>query len=69
MPDYEVDGFVDCVAQAVVDRLEQRRYNDSLVEMVVHRVVELRRLQAALAPPPRSVAPMNSTLEDHDVRS
>lgn len=69
MPNHEVDRFVDYVAQAVVDRLEQRHYNDSRVEMVVQRVVELQRLQAILAPSSQSVAPMDVTPEDHNVRA
>lgn len=42
------DDFVDAVAQAVIDRIEERDRIAGMVEMVVRRVVELQKQEAAL---------------------
>lgn len=55
------DDYVDLVAQAVIDRIEERDRLAGLVEMVVSRVVELQKQQAALA-----AAPEDTTEERHD---
>ncbi len=46
------EDYVDLVAQAVIDRIEERDRLAGLVEMVVSRVVELQKQQAALAAVP-----------------
>jgi hypothetical protein len=44
------EEYVDLVAQAVIDRIEERDRLASLVDLVVRRVVELQeQKQAALA--------------------
>jgi ethanolamine utilization protein EutQ (cupin superfamily) len=40
--------FVDMVAQAVIDRIEESNHVSSLVEQVVQRVIELQKKEAAL---------------------
>jgi hypothetical protein len=42
------DDFVDVVAQAVIDRIEERHRVTSLVEQVVARVIEIQKKEAAL---------------------
>jgi ethanolamine utilization protein EutQ (cupin superfamily) len=42
------DDFVDVVAQAVIDRIEERHRVSSLVEQVVARVIEIQKKEAAL---------------------
>ena len=42
------DDFVDVVAQAVIDRIEERSRVSSLVEQVVARVIEIQKKEAAL---------------------
>ena len=42
------DDFVDVVAQAVIDRIEERHRTSSLVELVVARVIEIQKKEAAL---------------------
>lgn len=42
------DDFIDQVAQAVIDRIEERDRIAGMVEMVVRRVIELQREGAAL---------------------
>jgi hypothetical protein len=42
------DDFVDVVAQAVIDRIEERHRTSSLVEQVVARVIEIQKKEAAL---------------------
>ena len=42
------DDFVDVVAQAVIDRIEERYRVNSLVEQVVARVIEIQKKEAAL---------------------
>lgn len=53
------DDFIDQVAQAVIDRIEERDRVASLVETVVQRVIQMQReeaaLRAAIAPPNGSV--------------
>ena len=46
------EEYVDMVAQAVIDRIEERDRLASLVDLVVRRVVELQEKQAALPPAP-----------------
>ncbi len=55
------DDYVDLVAQAVIDRIEERDRLAGLVEMVVSRVVELQKEQAAL-----TATPEDATKERHD---
>ena len=40
--------FVDLVAQAVVDKMEERDRINSMVNMVVARVIEMQEAEAAL---------------------
>lgn len=40
--------FVDLVAQAVVDKMEERDRINSMVNMVVSRVIEMQGAEAAL---------------------
>lgn len=42
------DDFVDMVAQAVIDRIEERSRVSGLVEMVVQRVIEIQKQELAL---------------------
>ncbi|MGC4045785.1 MAG: hypothetical protein QM758_18500 [Armatimonas sp.] len=42
------DDFIDLVAQAVIDRIEERDRVSGLVNMVVQRVFELQRQEAEL---------------------
>jgi predicted metal-dependent phosphotriesterase family hydrolase len=42
------DDFIDQVAQAVIDRIEERDRISGMVEMVVQRVFQLQREEAAL---------------------
>jgi len=46
------EEYVDMVAQAVIDRIEERDRLAVLVDLVVRRVVELQEKQAALPPAP-----------------
>jgi hypothetical protein len=65
------EDYVDLVAQAVIDRIEERDRLAGLVEMVVHRVVELQQQQAALEAAPEGL-PGTSVLPDqtgHDQTS
>jgi len=49
------EDYVDMVAQAVIDRIEERDRIAGLVDMVVRRVIELQeQKQAALAAVPQS---------------
>lgn len=41
------DDFVDLVAQAVIDRIEERDRIAGLVEMVVSRVIAMQKEEAA----------------------
>lgn len=43
------EDYVDLVAQAVIDRIEERDRVASLVELVVQRVMELQKAQAEAA--------------------
>ena len=43
------EEFVDMVAQAVIDRIEERDRVNSLVNIVVHRIMEMQKEQAAPA--------------------
>lgn len=40
------EEYVDMVAQAVIDRIEERDRLAGLVDLVVHRVMELQKAQA-----------------------
>ncbi|MCX6366088.1 MAG: hypothetical protein NTX57_05195 [Armatimonadetes bacterium] len=42
------DDFVDVVAQAVIDRIEEHHRTNSLVEQVVARVIEIQKKESAL---------------------
>ncbi len=46
------EEYVDLVAQAVIDRIEERDRLAVLVDQVARRVVELQEKQAALATVP-----------------
>jgi len=46
------EEYVDMVAQAVIDRIEERDRLAVLVDTVARRVVELQEKQAALAAAP-----------------
>jgi|GEM_PF-2648302 hypothetical protein len=48
MPIEDKDDFIDQVAQAVIDRIEERNRVSGLVEMVVQRVFQLQNEEAAL---------------------
>jgi hypothetical protein len=50
MPLEDREEFVDMVAQAVIDRIEERDRIASLVELVTQRVIELQKAQANAAP-------------------
>lgn len=54
MPIEDREEFVDLVAQAVIDRIEERDRIANLVNMVVSRVIELQEQQAALAAAPET---------------
>jgi hypothetical protein len=40
------DEFIDAVAQAVIDRIEEKNHIHGLVEMVVQRVLQLQKESA-----------------------
>ena len=44
----EREDFVDVVAQAVIDKLEERNRTTMLVEMVVARILEMQERDADL---------------------
>ena len=44
----EQDDFVDRVAQAVIDKIEERDKVASLVEQIAHRVLAIQKQEAAL---------------------
>ncbi len=46
------EEYVDMVAQAVIDRIEERDRLAVLVDQVARRVMELQEKQAALPPAP-----------------
>jgi hypothetical protein len=46
------EDYVDMVAQAVIDRIEERDRIANLVDMVVNRVIELQEQQAVLTTAP-----------------
>jgi len=60
------EDYVDLVAQAVIDRIEERDRIAGLVEMVVQRVVELQRQQAMLTKEPQDNQPETKAEETHD---
>lgn len=41
--------FVDAVAQAVIDKIEERDRINGMVNMVVARVIEVQKAEAALS--------------------
>ena len=45
----EQNNLVDMVAQAVIDRIEQHEQVNELANMVVARVIEMQRAEAAKA--------------------
>ncbi len=45
----EQNNLVDMVAQAVIDRIEQRDQVNQLADMVVARVIEMQRAEKAKA--------------------
>ena len=58
------DDFVDVVAQAVIDRIEERHRVNGLVEQVVARVIEIQKKEAALRAE-AEVAQSEKTEETH----
>ena len=46
----EQNNLVDMVAQAVIDRIEQHEQVNELANMVVTRVLEMQRAEAAQKP-------------------
>lgn len=57
MPLEDRDDYVDLVAQAVIDKIEERDRLAVLVERIAHRVMELQeQKQAALRPAPENTA-------------
>lgn len=49
MTQEEQNNLVDMVAQAVIDRIEQHSQVNQLADMVVARVIEMQRAEAASA--------------------
>jgi hypothetical protein len=47
----EQNNLVDMVAQAVIDRIEQNQQVTQLADMVVKRVLEMQRAEAAQIQP------------------
>ncbi len=60
------EEYVDMVAQAVIDRIEERDRLTGLVDMVVRRVMELQEKQAALAAAPEDQQTEDKTKETQD---
>ncbi len=60
------EEYVDMVAQAVIDRIEERDRLAGLVDMVVHRVVELQQQQAKLAAEAADSSAQDPPQETHD---
>ena len=50
--------MVDMVAQAVIDRMEERNKVNTLVEMVVQRIFALQQQEAALREQEQATAPI-----------
>lgn len=48
------EEYIDMVAQAVIDRIEERDRLAGLVDLVARRVAELQQQQAALAAVPEA---------------
>jgi len=46
--DDNTDAYIDLVAQAVIDKIEERGRVTHLVEMVAARVIEMQKQEAAL---------------------
>jgi uncharacterized membrane-anchored protein len=55
------DEFVDMVAQAVIDRIEESNHVSSIVEQVVQRVIELQKKEAALKAATEAAAAVETT--------
>ncbi len=55
------DDYVDLVAQAVIDRIEERDRIAGLVELVVARVLALQKEQASTQAAPDNVPAMTAT--------
>lgn len=53
----ERNELVDLVAQAVIDRIEQREQVNNLADMVVARVIALQKEEAALQQAQENAAP------------
>jgi len=60
------EEYVDMVAQAVIDRIEERDRLAVLVDQVVRRVLELQEKQAALAIVPEGPPSEDGTKEIQD---
>jgi hypothetical protein len=58
------DDFVDVVAQAVIDRIEERHRVNGLVEQVVARVIEIQKKEAALKAEVEAEAQSTKTVEE-----
>lgn len=53
----ERNALVDMVAQAVMDKMEERERTNALAELVVARVLEMQKQEAALQARPSSSGP------------
>ncbi len=60
------EEYVDMVAQAVIDRIEERDRLAGLVDLVVRRVVELQEQQAVLATAPEDQQTEDKAEETQD---
>jgi len=58
--------YVDMVAQAVIDRIEERDRLASLVDQVARRVMELQKAQADAAQDPDGVQASDQAKETQD---
>ena len=57
------EEYVDMVAQAVIDRIEERDSLAALVDMVVRRVFELQKAKAEAEQEPNSAEEINNNAE------
>lgn len=53
----ERNALVDMVAQAVMDKMEERERTNALADLVVARVLEMQKQEAALQARPAPGAP------------
>jgi hypothetical protein len=66
------EDFIDLVAQAVIDKIEERDRMSTIAETVVARVLEMQRQEAALqakeAVPHSHAEGQENTNVDHETR-